>query len=118
MYCFQWGYCQCASYRPGDPACSDATVQDMEGSGGEVQEVVQETEETEETAQEVVQEVVQETEEPEESAQEAEGVCGEGPGSCCHGAPATTCPAHAPVCSEWGYCQCAEYVVGGPPCLY
>ena len=100
MYCFQWGYCQCASYRPGDPACSDATVQDMEGSGGEVQEVVQETEEAQ------------------ESAQEAEGVCGEGPGSCCHGAPATSCPPHAPVCSEWGYCQCAEYVVGGPPCLY
>lgn len=26
------------------------------------------------------------------------------------------CPAGTPVCSEYGYCQCAQYVPGGPEC--
>ena len=32
------------------------------------------------------------------------GVCGEGQGACCAGSN-EGCPAYAPVCSEWGYCQ-------------
>jgi len=49
---------------------------------------------------------------------EAEGgkeVCGEGQGGCCAGSNAG-CPAYAPVCSEWGYCQCSTYTPGGGEC--
>merc|ERR1711962_1859891 len=42
------------------------------------------------------------------------GGCGSGKqGSCCSGAD---CPAEAPVCSEYGFCQCSSYQVGGPAC--
>merc|ERR1711962_1719235 len=42
------------------------------------------------------------------------GGCGSGEqGSCCSGAD---CPAEAPVCSEYGFCQCSLYQVGGPAC--
>merc|ERR1711962_1218158 len=42
------------------------------------------------------------------------GGCGSGKqGSCCSGAD---CPAEAPVCSEYGFCQCGSYQVGGPAC--
>jgi len=43
------------------------------------------------------------------------GVCGEGQGGCCVGSNAG-CPAYAPVCSEWGYCQCSTYTPGGGEC--
>jgi hypothetical protein len=36
-----------------------------------------------------------------------------GQGSCSSGAD---CPAGTPVCSEYGYCQCAAYRPGGPEC--
>ena len=40
-------------------------------------------------------------------------VLGAGQGSC---SAAGGCPSWAPVCSEYGYCQCAGYVRGGPAC--
>jgi len=50
---------------------------------------------------------------------EAEGaggkVCGEGQGACCAGSN-EGCPSYAPVCSEWGYCQCSTYKPGGGEC--
>merc|ERR1711971_161790 len=40
--------------------------------------------------------------------------CGSGAqGSCCS---SQDCPHEAPVCSEWGYCQCSSYQLGGPEC--
>ena len=36
-----------------------------------------------------------------------------GQGACSSNAD---CPAGTPVCSEYGYCQCAAYVPGGPEC--
>merc|ERR550525_1107572 len=42
-------------------------------------------------------------------------ICGTGQGACCAGSNAG-CPAEAPVCSEWGYCQCSTYRRGGPAC--
>jgi len=42
-------------------------------------------------------------------------VCGTGQGACCAGSN-IGCPAEAPVCSEYGYCQCAAYLPGGPEC--
>merc|ERR1719239_2131211 len=42
------------------------------------------------------------------------GGCGSGAqGSCCS---SQDCPHEAPVCSEWGYCQCSSYQPGGPEC--
>merc|ERR1719450_852080 len=42
------------------------------------------------------------------------GGCGTGAqGSCCS---SQDCPYEAPVCSEWGYCQCSSYQPGGPEC--
>ena len=38
---------------------------------------------------------------------------GDGQGSC---SAAGGCPSFAPVCSEFGYCQCASYVRGGQGC--
>ena len=26
------------------------------------------------------------------------------------------CPPEAPICSEYGYCQCSTYKTGGPAC--
>ena len=47
---------------------------------------------------------------------EKEGrICGKGQGACCAGSN-DGCPLEAPVCSEWGYCQCASYQPGGPEC--
>merc|ERR1711868_244136 len=42
-------------------------------------------------------------------------VCGTGQGACCAGSNAG-CPSEAPICSEYGYCQCSTYVQGGPEC--
>jgi len=36
-----------------------------------------------------------------------------GQGACSSNAD---CPAGTPTCSEYGYCQCAAYVPGGPEC--
>merc|ERR1711970_951817 len=44
-----------------------------------------------------------------------EAVCGTGKGACCIGSN-TGCPPDAPVCSEYGYCQCASYTPGGAEC--
>ena len=43
------------------------------------------------------------------------GVCGTGEGACCSGSN-DGCPPEAPVCSEYGYCQCPEYMKGGSEC--
>ena len=42
-------------------------------------------------------------------------VCGTGQGACCVGSN-DGCPPDAPVCSEYGYCQCASYTPGGAEC--
>ena len=44
-----------------------------------------------------------------------ESVCGTGEGSCCYGSN-DDCTSEAPVCSEFGYCQCASYQPGGVEC--
>ena len=79
--CSEWGYCQCASYKPGDPECGpgfdNVKMETSEGGGG--------------------------------------GICGTGQGACCAGSN-DGCPEEAPVCSEWGYCQCASYKPGDPEC--
>ena len=41
--------------------------------------------------------------------------CGAGQGACCVGSN-DGCPPEAPICSEYGYCQCSTYQPGGPPC--
>ena len=46
---------------------------------------------------------------------DGEAVCGTGQGACCVGSN-DGCPPDAPVCSEYGYCQCASYTPGGPEC--
>merc|ERR1712227_14635 len=83
--CSEYGYCQCTSYKPGDPECgpgfgdsaSNNRGEETQGNGGQI--------------------------------------CGEGQGACCAGSN-DGCPPEAPVCSEWGYCQCAEYQPGDPEC--
>ena len=51
----------------------------------------------------------------EEGGQENQGICGVGQGSCCAGSN-DGCPPEAPICSEYGYCQCSSYQPGGPEC--
>ena len=50
-----------------------------------------------------------------ESLKPAGKVCGTGEGACCAGSN-EGCPPEAPICSEYGYCQCASYQPGGPEC--
>ena len=83
--CSEYGYCQCASYKPGDPECGPGFGDSASNNkGGETQG-------------------------------NQDQICGEGQGSCCAGSN-DGCPPEAPVCSEWGYCQCAEYQPGDPEC--
>merc|ERR1712147_288713 len=74
--CSEYGYCQCATYKPGDPASSNM--------GREAQS-------------------------------NGDQICGEGQGACCAGSE-DGCLPEAPVCSEYGYCQCASYKPGDPEC--
>jgi len=47
------------------------------------------------------------------SAGKKKGHASSGQGACSSNAD---CPTGTPVCSEYGYCQCAAYVPGGPEC--
>merc|ERR1712227_414449 len=42
-------------------------------------------------------------------------ICGQGLGACCAGSN-DGCPPEAPICSEYGYCQCTSYKPGDPEC--
>ena len=83
--CSEWGYCQCAEYQPGGPECGPG----FDYNAANTQESNQEN--------------------------ANEQICGEGQGACCAGSN-DGCPPEAPVCSEYGYCQCSEYQPGGPEC--
>ena len=83
--CSEWGYCQCAEYKPGGPECGPG----FDYKAANTQESNQEN--------------------------ASEQICGEGQGACCTGSN-DGCPPEAPVCSEYGYCQCSEYQPGGPEC--
>jgi len=90
--CSEYGYCQCETYQEGGAECGPGF-----GGGGApdpwpMDDAVGDA-----------------------SNNEGGDICGMGQGSCCAGSN-DGCPAEAPVCSEYGYCQCASYQPGGPEC--
>ena len=120
--CSEWGFCQCASYKPGGAACW--------GRGGDGD------------APTPLPPPLQVTTRPIYNAPTAPGHTGEPNQDDQHGSsqepPTPTaslsglydapplavgrcasnedCPTGHPICSEWGYCQCASYQPGGPDC--
>merc|ERR1711868_251439 len=88
--CSEYGYCQCSSYQPGGPECGPGFGYANGGQGQEGGQV---------------------------SRGQTNGgqVCGMGHGACCAGSN-DGCPPEAPICSEYGYCQCSSYKPGGPEC--
>ena len=108
--CSEWGYCQCASYQPGGPECGPG-FDYLAGSGQDSQDYSQDVDIINDN------EITNENQEPNENKVEQKDgqICGTGQGACCAGSN-DGCPLEAPVCSEWGYCQCASYQPGGPEC--
>merc|ERR1712126_702775 len=140
--CSEYGYCQCSSYQPGGPECGPGFGDNARGQGqvgggqvdyenpvqqendkGQVydntnQEIDQLYEDEENNNDEMVEYdgTEQITRRSIPGGQEVEGqVCGTGQGACCAGSN-EGCPPEAPICSEYGYCQCSSYQPGGPEC--
>jgi len=128
--CSEYGYCQCASYQPGGPACGPS-FDDVTGGQGqeggqtngaegdvdgmqinERQGYVQDEAAIDDN--QIYEEYDQEETYDYDTGAEGE-VCGTGLGACCAGSN-DGCPPEAPVCSEYGYCQCSSYQPGGPEC--
>ena len=115
--CSEYGYCQCASYKPGGPACGTNYIErqpkkgKQEGLGIFIDNMGLPVWDKTST----IASIGQNPKPMEQNLKPVGQVCGTGQGSCCAGSN-EGCPPQAPICSEYGYCQCASYKPGGPAC--
>ena len=129
--CSEYGYCQCSSYQPGGPECGPGfdgrnVIQEGNDEGQEYSNTNPESDNNQlyeddennndeildyDDTEQITRRSIPGGEENEDGGQ----VCGTGQGACCAGSN-DGCPPEAPICSEYGYCQCSSYQSGGSAC--